>query len=107
MIYHVAPAAHEGSLLSLYAVHGEEAYEMYAERWPQAGELAIYHAHYIHCYDSLDEAREHAAQHGGKIYAIDSAALADDLVVIERDALEFDHPIVRDEIGAEYLQVVA
>lgn len=101
MIYHVAPADHSGNLESLYSLHGDDAYEMYADRWPEAGELAQYHAHYVHCYDSLDEAREHAAQWGGKIYAIDTSEIE-----VERDNLEFDHPMVRNEIDVEYLQDV-
>lgn len=107
MIYHVAPANHSGDLKSLYALHGEDAYEMYADRWPEAGELAQYHAHYIHCYDSLDEAREHVARHGGKVYEINVDAMADDMIVVERDNLEFDHPMVRNEIPAEYIREVA
>lgn len=102
MIYHVAPADHAGNLESLYALHGDDAYEMYADRWPESGNLAQYHAHYVHCYDSLDEARAHAAQWGGKVYEIN----ADELEV-ERDNLEFDHPMVRDEIDAEYIKEVA
>jgi len=107
MIYHVAPADHSGNILSLYAQHGDAAYEMYADRWPEAGELAQYHAHYIHCYDSLDDARAHAEQHGGKVYEIDEDALVEDMVEIERDNLEFDHPMIRDEISAEYIKEVA
>ena len=102
MIYHVAPANHVGDLESLYALHGEEAYEIYADRWPEAGELAQYHVHYVHCYDSLEEARAHAAQLGGKIYEICTEHLE-----IERDNLEFDHPMVRNEIPAEYIREVA
>lgn len=107
MIYHVAPADHTGDILSLHKMHGGEAYEMYAVRWPESGNLGTVHAHYVHCYDSLDEAREHAAQHGGKVYEINTDAMADDMIQIERDTLEFDHPIVRNEIPAEYIREVA
>jgi RNA:NAD 2'-phosphotransferase (TPT1/KptA family) len=106
MIYHVAPQEHQGAILSLYALHGDEAYEMYATRWPEAGELAQYHAHYVHCHDSLDDAREHVEQHGGKIYEINAEAMAEDLIEVERDRLEFDHPMVRGEIPAEYIREV-
>lgn len=102
-IYHVAPAEHTGDLLSLYRQHREEAYELYAERWPEAGELGQYHAHYIHCYATLEEARAHTS---GKIYAIDVAAMEDDFMDVVIDTLEFAHPMVKDEIPAEYLREV-
>ena len=107
MIYHVAPADHTGNILSLYAMHGDDAYSMYATRWPESGDLGSYHAHYVHCYDSLTDAQEHAEQFGGKVYEINAEAMSDDMIQIERDALEFDHPIVRDEIPAEYIREVA
>lgn len=97
-IYHVAPEGHEGDLESLHMQHGDEAYEMYADRWPEAGELAVYHAHYVHCYSSKIDAEKHAASFGGKVYTID----ADDLDV-EIDDLEFPHPVVRDYIPASCL----
>lgn len=103
-IYHVAPENHSGNLESLYKQHGDDAYEMYATRWPEAGELAQYHAHYVHCYSTLDEAREHT--NGGKIYAVDVEAMEDDFIEVEIDNLEFEHPMVRDEIPAEYISEV-
>jgi len=104
MIYHVAPKSHTGDLESLYAQHGEEAYELYAARWPEAGELGAVHAHYVHCYASLKDARNHA--HEGKIYAIDAEAMADDYIEVETDNLEFPHPMVRDRIPAEYIKEI-
>lgn len=103
-IYHVAPADHTGDLLSLYRQHGEDAYEIYAARWPEAGELGQYHAHYVHCYATLEEAQAHV--NDGKIYAIDVAAMEDDFIKVEIDNLEFPHPIVRDEIPAEYISEI-
>lgn len=102
MIYHVAPADHTGNLESLYVQRGDEAYDLYATRWPEAGELAQYHAHYIHCFDTLDQARDHAVAFGGKIYEID-----DEDLEVERDTLEFDHPMIKGEIDAECIKVVA
>lgn len=101
-IYHVAPEGHTGDLQSLYTQERDDAYELYAARWPEAGELAQYHVHYVHCFDDLERAREHAAAFGGKIYAIDTADID-----VERDTLEFDHPVVRDIIDADCIRAVS
>ena len=103
-IYHVAPAGHNGNLESLHQQHGEDAYEIYAERWPEAGELGQYHTRYVHCYETLEEAMNHPVE--GKIYAIDVEALNDDFIEVEIDRLEFPHPMVRDEIPAKYITEV-
>lgn len=100
MIYHVAPAHHEGPLLSLARQHGTEAGDIYCERWPEAdAALGAYHAEYIHCYDTLEQAVEHAEVYGGVVLEIDES----DLDVV-RDTLEFDHPMVRDEIPESAIQ---
>lgn len=106
-IYHVAPADHSGDLLSLYRQHGDEAYEIFIERWPDSGVLGDYHADYVHCHATLEKAEDHAAWYGGKIYAIDGAAFVADGGKVETDTLEFPHPMVRDEIPAEYIREVA
>jgi hypothetical protein len=103
-IYHVAPKNHEGDLLSLYAQYGDAAREMFVERWEGSEDYADIHADFVHCYASLDEALSHL--HEGKIYEIDVAAMEDDYIEIERDVIEFDHPMVRDKIPAEYIKVV-
>jgi hypothetical protein len=101
-IYHVAPTDHTGDLLSLYAQHGDAAYDLFSERWPDAGGLCHYHPHYVHCYDTLAEAMEHVEAWGGKVYAIQCAE-----VDVERDSLEFDHPMVRDVVPAAALIEIA
>jgi hypothetical protein len=35
--------------------------------WPAAGELASYHAHYVHSYDTLWEAEGHGVKQSGII----------------------------------------
>jgi len=104
--YHVAPADHQGPLMSLAAQHGEmEAIALYEERWPEAGALALNgHAAVIHMYDDIEAARKHKDVYGGKIYAIDAEALEDDYIDVRRDGLEFDHPVCGEEIGEEYLE---
>lgn len=103
--YHVAPADHTGDLESLVEQHGEsDAIEMYASRWPEAGSLALNgHASMIHLYDTIEEARSHRDTFGGKIYAVDGDAMEDDYLKVERDTLEFDHPVCHESIGCEYL----
>lgn len=75
--------------------HGDDAYEIYAERWPEAGELGTYHAHYIHCYETLEEAQDHVDEYGGTVLVIDTTDM--DVVI---DNLEFPHPMVQERIPA-------
>lgn len=87
-IYHVCENWDGGKLLSLAARLGEsEAITAYAERWPEAGDLALAHVHLIHFYDAIDDAKEHAEAFGGTVLEID-----DGMVDVRRDTLEFDHP---------------
>lgn len=102
--YHVAADGWDGGdLVSLYERYGADAYEMYADRWPEAAELAQYHAHYVHLYGTAGEAVEHQEQFGGIILAVDIPDEAE--ITIETDSLEFPHPIVRDRIPARYISV--
>lgn len=101
--YHVAPEGHNGDLKSLYYQYGQEAYSIFCERWPEAGNIGDYHVHYVHLYDTLDQARLHP--HEGIIYAVDLATMEADGYEIERDDLEFGHPVVRDMIEARYLKL--
>lgn len=78
---------------------------MYAARWPEAGELGQAHAHYVHCYATLEDARNHTTD--GKIYEIDTDAPAEGYIDVEVDTYEFEHPMVKECIPAEYLTVVA
>ncbi len=98
--YHVCNGWDGNDLLSLYQLEGEDAYEMYAERWPEAGELAQYHVHYIHLYETIEEAKAHQEEHGGEILKIEGDP---EELGIEIDKLEFAHPIVRDRIPKEYI----
>ena len=104
-IYHVHVGhdwAPGDDLLSLYEVYGDAAYEMYAERWPDARELAIYHAHYVHCHATLVEAVKYQSEYGGQILEIETDEL--DVFI---DRLEYPHPCVRDMIPAEYITQMA
>lgn len=106
--FHVAPENHTGALESLVEQLGEEeAIEMFCQRWPEAADYALNcHAHMIHMYDTVEQARDHQKAYGGKIYAVDGDALADDFIEIDRDTMEFDHPVCRETIDAEYLSEV-
>jgi hypothetical protein len=98
-IYHVAPEGHQGDLISLYDQYGEPAYDMYADRWPDAGDLVFVHAHYVHCYATIEQARDHI--HDGVICEIDATDLE---VVI--DDLEFPHPMVEGVIDASLITII-
>lgn len=106
-IYHVAPADHEGDLESLYCQLGDSAYEVYAERWPEAAELGQYHVHYVHLYSDLSDAIDHAAERGGKIYTVDVNYLEESGIEIKNDDLEFPHPMVAEVIPAEAIVVTS
>ena len=99
--YHVCRDEWDGGdLISLHQQEGEAAYQIYAERWPEAGELAQYHVHYVHLYETLDEAKEHQANYGGEILRIDGEP---EEIGIESDDLEFPHPVVKHRIFREYI----
>jgi len=99
--YHVAHNYTGGDLLSLYEQHGEDAYEMYADKWPDAGELAQYHTHYIHLHETLVDAQTYQSEFGGTILEINA-----DELEIKLDTLEYKHPMVRDYIEEEYIREV-
>ncbi len=58
-------------LQSLYRRHGNKAYDMFAQKWPEAGNLGEYHAHRNFFYDNMKEAEEHADVFGGRVMKID------------------------------------
>ena len=93
IIYHVCRDWDGNNLQSLYEQYGDQAYDIFLSKWPDAGELAEYHVHYIHCHSALDEAKEYQAEYGGQIIAIDAEYL--DVII---DNLEYPHPMVYGEI---------
>ena len=101
--YHVCEHWDGGDLESLYARYGQEAYQRYAERWPEAGELAQYHVHVIHLHSSLEEAEEYQEAYGGEILVIDDP---DDELEVVTDDLEYPHPVVRGRIEARFVKPV-
>lgn len=101
-LYHVANKWDGQKLESLYNQIGEEAYEEYANKWPEAAELAQEHAHYVHCYETLEDALNHKQEFGGEVLKIE----LDEFVEVEIDNLEFAHPMVRDEIDADLISRV-
>lgn len=96
VLYHVCETWDGGDLESLAARIGEgPAYEEFARRWPEGGDLGIYHVHYVHLHWTREDAEDHAAYYGGEVLRIDVAGLH-----VDRDTLEFHHPMVRDHIPA-------
>lgn len=74
-LYHVVgPDYRQGDALrSLYARKGEAAYDEFARRWPEAGNLGMDHAHKVMFYDKLDDALSHADAFGGNVLKVDPA----------------------------------
>lgn len=104
-IYHATKKWDGENLESLASQIGEfDAIEEYTKKWPDAGELAAYHVHYVHCFKDLGDAEEFANEIDGEVVEIDFEDFFEDFVEI--DNLEFPHPVVRDEIPAEYISRV-
>lgn len=99
--YHVCQEWDGGDLLPLARRLRDEgaALDAYADRWPEAGELAQYHVHWVHLYDTFEQAQDHVDEFGGQILRIEP----DEFLTIERDPLEFDHPVYRGVIPAAYI----
>ena len=96
--YHVCAKWDGLNLESLYKQHGEEAYEIFTAKWPEASDLAQYHCNIIHLYATLAEAVEHQEEYGGEILVIDNT---DEYLDIKIDTLEFAHPVVYGKIDAD------
>jgi hypothetical protein len=99
--YHVCKRWDGHDLESLYRQHRDDAYAIYADRWPDAGELAQYHIMVVHCYDNIDDAIAHKDAFGGDVLAIDADVLDRIGITHYIDTLEFAHPVVSDYIPAE------
>ena len=100
--YHVCSSWDGKDLQSLYAQYGDEAYVMYADKWPDSGNLSQVHAHVIHLHPSIDDAQKYADQYGGMILTIDDNGL--DITI---DDYEYPHPVCKHEIPAENIQAEA
>lgn len=102
--YHVTPHWDGGDLESLYALHGDAAYDMYADRWPDAGALAQYHVHVVHLYASYEAAAAHVDYYGGQLLTIVDP---DDDLPIHIDDLEegLPHPVSRESIPAQMVHL--
>ncbi len=85
-LFHVVGSDYKSGepLRSLYNQHGTAAYDKFAERWPEAGDLGQYHAHNVFFYDTMKEAQDHAETFGGKVLKIDPSKID----ALKRDKLE-------------------
>lgn len=102
--YHVAEKWNGEALESLYSQHGDDAYDLFAERWPEGISLAYEHAGRIHMHASLKEAESHKREHGGEILEITLDEDAKEEVFFMIDDLEYDHPVACECIPAEYIK---
>ena len=102
--YHVTKKWDGGDLVSLYNREGDDAYDIYAERWPEAGGLADAHINLIHLHDNIDAAYAFVRDYGGEILCIE---LDDDAIEecgIKIDDIEYSHPVACEKIPAEYIK---
>jgi hypothetical protein len=100
--YHVTAKWDGQDLESLYDRYGEKAYDMYADRWPDAEELAYAHAHIIHLHATEAKTKEYAEVYGGEILIINDR---DNDLDVEIDGLEKGarHPVCRQTIDKHYI----
>lgn len=102
-LYHVCRGEWDGSdLLSLSRMMqwGDEAAEYIAANWPDCDPWVYYctEGRYIHCHETLDQAREFAAEFGGQVVEIDASELEVGI------GAEYPHPVVECSIPAEYIK---
>lgn len=85
-LYHVAPDAYQAGqpLKSLYRQYGNQAYDKFAQKWPDAGDVGQYHAHQTFFYDNLDDAVAHQGAFGGQVLKVDPTKVEG----LKRDTLE-------------------
>lgn len=102
--YHVAEKWDGEALESLYSQHGDDAYDLFAERWPEGINLAYEHAGRIHMYYTIKEAESHKRELGGEILEISLDDDAKDEISFMIDDLEFDHPMACGSIPSEYIK---
>ncbi len=100
-MYHVTPKWDGGDLLSLYEQLGNEAYDIFYQKYGLENGLGFDHVHYIHCHYTVEEAKEYQRIWGGQILEIDAKHLA-----VKHDCLEYPHPMVRDIIPKEYVRLL-
>jgi len=99
--YHVCTKWDGLNLESLYKQHGKEAYDIFATRWPEAGELAVYHVNVIHLHATIEDAQEMQSSFGGEILVINDPD--GDELDVKNDTLEYSHPVVMGSIDADYV----
>jgi hypothetical protein len=77
-LYHVVgPEYQQGQpLKSLYSRKGDKAYDEFAAKWPDAGDLALDHPHKIFFYEDAAKAAEHAADLGGRVVKVDPSKVS-------------------------------
>jgi len=81
-LYHVVGDDYvEGQpLKSLYQQHGDDAYDMFAEKWPEAGDATLSHPHRIFFYETEEAARDHADTFGGRVMKVDPSQIDDEFL---------------------------
>jgi len=98
--YHVVPEDFPDGdgLRSLYSRMGDDAYDEFAKRWPDAGDMGQYHADQVFLFDTPTDAQDFADWRGGRIMQV----TPDEYLEVKRDPLEgFNY--VQGEIPAEYV----
>ena len=103
-LYHVARRKWDGGdLQTLQSLHnGEWSDKLEREilkRWPEVKDAWEYFSTEggkIHFHDSLEKAKEFAAEFGGEILKVDARGL--DVVI---DKLEYPHPVVKGSVSAD------
>lgn len=104
--YHVAEKWDGEAIESLFDRFGNDAEQMFIERWPDCGELSQDHPYVIHLHDNLSDAEEYVeylkseGAQTAQILKIDGTNLD-----IEEDNYEvaLPHPVCKESIPTQLI----
>lgn len=102
-MYHVCRPEWDGDdLLSLYQQLGNEAYDIFYQKYEMDNGLGFDHVHFVHGHYTLKEAEEYQKVWGGEILEIDVSELD-----TKHDCIEYPHPMIRDVVPKEYVKRIS
>ena len=104
--YHVTEKWDGYELESLQAQYGDNALDVFVERWPEAENLAYEHSNRIHMFDNIADALDFKTEtKSSQILEISLDDERKDEIFFMIDELEFNHPVACASIPAEYIKI--
>lgn len=104
-IYHVIRGEWDGGPIEPLQARmqwSDETSEAIAAAWPDCDPAEYYFSEgaEIHCHETIEQASEFAAEYGGVIVAIDASGLD------VRVGREYPHPVLRDRVTVDRVEVI-